>query len=150
MTTHEAAEVLRLRAALDRIMTGGNSLASVLVGVFDAKIPPYETDFEVARNKIKDPDTYDLWLCWAVMMRERDALAADPGPLVAAVEGLVRALEPFERFATRLDSPPNWVPDGCPINTDAGGVSDFSVGQLREARAAIAAYRAALGEVNRG
>lgn len=121
-----AADVAGYGAAFDRIMTGGNSLASVLVGIFDAKIPPYETDFEVARNKIKDPDTYDLWLCWAVMMRERDALAADPGPLVAAVEQMATVLG--ERHADTCQS----------LLLDC----DCKLGHRR--RNALAAYRAAL------
>ncbi len=61
--------------------------------------------------------------------------------LVSENTRLRKALEPFKRFADRLDSPPNWVPDGCPINTDSGGISDFCVGDLRRARAALAPFR---------
>jgi len=117
-TLNEAAEVLRLRAALKEWCDLASHLGLSTGGHRD---------------------------------RTHRLLDADPGSLVAAVEGLVKALEPFERFAARLDSPPNWVPDGCPINTDSGGVSDFSVGQLRDVRAALAAYRAAIkGEVSNG
>lgn len=71
------------------------------------------------------------------------ALATPPTAAAQAVEGMRVALEPFKRFADRLDSPPNWVPDGCPINTDSGGVSDFSVAQVRQARAALARWKEA-------
>ena len=78
-----------------------------------------------------------------VLVQIEDALAAPPTAAVEAVEGMRVALEPFKRFADRLDSPPNWVPDGCPINTDSGGVSDFSVAQVRQARAALARWKEA-------
>ena len=48
------------------------------------------------------------------------------------------ALEPFARWANQMDSPPNWVPDGCPIIASPGDISDFCVGMLRRARAALA------------
>lgn len=47
------------------------------------------------------------------------------------------AAQAFKRMADRLDESPNWVPDTCPINTDAGGVSDFTVGYLRRLRAVL-------------
>ena len=57
---------------------------------------------------------------------------------------LREALEPFARWANQMDSPPNWVPDGCPIIASPGDISDFCVGMLRRARAALA------GEVKNG
>jgi len=56
-----------------------------------------------------------------------------------------RALEPFARYASQLNSPPNWMPDGCPINVDPDGISDFTVGQVRR----VAAVLAKLREANR-
>lgn len=58
--------------------------------------------------------------------------------LRAENERLRAALEPFARWATQMDSPPNWVPDGCPIIVSPGDISDFCVGMLRRANAALA------------
>lgn len=60
----------------------------------------------------------------AQLEAERDALAA--------------ALEPFVRFAKQVSSSPNWVPDGCPVNVDPGGISDLAVGAFRRAEQALA------------
>ena len=57
--------------------------------------------------------------------------------LRAENERLRAVLEPFARWAGQMDSPPNWVPDGCPIIASPGDVSDFCVGMLRRARAAL-------------
>jgi len=63
-------------AMLDKIFTGGNHLANVLLelGIH----VPYSTDNEVARLELADFDNpqmcYDAWICWAEMMRARDAL----------------------------------------------------------------------------
>lgn len=65
---------------------------------------------------------------------ERDELTR----LRAENERLRVALEPFARWASQMDSPPNWVPDGCPIIASPGDISDFCVGMLRRARAALA------------
>jgi hypothetical protein len=51
-----------------------------------------------------------------------------------------KALEPFARYAAQLEGV-NWVPDGCPINTDPGGISDFTVGMIRRAAKALAELR---------
>ena len=75
-------EVERLRAASEGIAIGGNHLASALIHILGAgtdTFPPYETDIERAREIIGDPIKSDLWICWAVIMRERDALAALEG-----------------------------------------------------------------------
>ena len=66
-----------------------------------------------------------------------EALAAKDAAEAHAAE-MRRALEPFARWAQQLDAPPNWVPDGCPILASPGDISDFSVVQLRAARAALA------------
>lgn len=58
--------------------------------------------------------------------------------LRAENERLRAALEPFARWANQMDSPPNLVPDGCPIIASPGDISDFCVGMLRRARAALA------------
>ena len=58
--------------------------------------------------------------------------------LRAENERLRAALEPFARWANQMDSPPNWVPDGCPIIASPGDISDFCVGMLRRARDALA------------
>ena len=58
--------------------------------------------------------------------------------LRAENERLRAALEPFARWANQMDSPPNWVPDGCPIIASPGDITDFCVGMLRRARAALA------------
>lgn len=50
---------------------------------------------------------------------------------------LEEALRPFARFAQSLEAPPNWMPDGCPVNCDPGGISDLAVGAFRRARAAL-------------
>lgn len=57
---------------------------------------------------------------------------------VAALEA---GLQPFKRWAAQLDSPPNWVPDPCPLVTSPGDISDFTVGDLRRARALLAAQK---------
>lgn len=61
-----------------------------------------------------------------------------PKELEAENARLRAALEPFARWANQMDSPPNWVPDGCPIIASPGDISDFFVGMLRRARAALA------------
>ena len=71
------AEVERLRGVIDRIGIGGNHLASALIGILgasDADFPPYTTPIEDIHLRIDDPNYRDLWICWAVMMRERDEL----------------------------------------------------------------------------
>jgi hypothetical protein len=70
-------QVAALRESYYRIGVGGNHLASALIGLLGAgsnTFPPYWTEFKEASEIISDPIKYDLWVAWAVIMRERDAL----------------------------------------------------------------------------
>lgn len=78
---------------------------------------------------------------------EFDAIIdGDPAAILAArdkekdekIAALAAALEPFVRFAKQVSSSPNWVPDGCPVNVDPGGISDLAVGAFRRAEQALA------------
>lgn len=60
--------------ALEKMLIGGNHLASALMHMLGDDFPEYETDFNEACETLNDPIKYDLWVCWAIMMRERDAL----------------------------------------------------------------------------
>lgn len=111
--SHEAAEVLRLRAALKN-----------------------HKHTDACRNYAAEKrHAYCITEC---LDSYEYALAAEPGPLVAAVEGVVRAaasLREFERAPL------------CAIRGRDGAEWE----RLRLALdSALAAYRAALGEVNRG
>ena len=115
MTTHEAAEVLRLRKHL-----------STVLGILPQ-------DFR-GSTFWEDDDGYFVEHQWHKEARE--ALDADPGPLVAAVEGVVRALEELK---AQVDTE-NTLCEGellgeCPSLSDA----------YHQANAALASYRAALG-----
>ncbi len=58
-----------------RLMTGGNHLASALIGWLGAtekKFPPYKTSHEAARLIIVDLNKYDAWCCWKAIMEFRD------------------------------------------------------------------------------
>jgi hypothetical protein len=91
-------EVERLRGSLDRIGIGGNHLASALIhilGAGDDTFPPYKTPPGDAEKIINDPVRMDLWTCWAVMMRERDAVRTDgptPDPRDTRIAELEAAL----------------------------------------------------------
>lgn len=76
----DAARAGEARAveALERILVGGNHLASALVNMFEDRFPPYGTDFDNARRAFGGTDDYDLWVAWAVMMRVRDSLVDTP------------------------------------------------------------------------
>lgn len=77
------AENEKLREAHNQIGIGGNHLASALIhllGTGEDTFPPYQTDYTTALNIIGDPIKYDLWVCWAVIMRQRDALATTGTP----------------------------------------------------------------------
>ena len=83
------AHVERLRAASEGMAIGGNHLASALIHILGTgtdKFPPYETEIKRAQEIISDPIKSDLWIYWAVMMRERDALAATPAQSLASVK----------------------------------------------------------------
>lgn len=72
------AENVALLEAHDQIGIGGNHLASALIHILGAgndTFPPYQTDYSAAQEIIGDPIKFDLWWCWAVIMRQRDALA---------------------------------------------------------------------------
>lgn len=69
------------------------------------------------------------------LISTRDARIAE---LEAERDALAAALEPFVRFAKQVSSSPNWVPDGCPVNVDPGGISDLAVGAFRRAEQALA------------
>jgi len=77
------AHIEILKEALEKIMIGGNHLASALIHILDDcdenPFPPYETPMREARMLIADPIHMDLWTCWAVIMLQRDALEAIPG-----------------------------------------------------------------------
>lgn len=79
-----------------------------------------ERDAERAVRETAEREAHQHAEREAELYQERDALAA--------------ALEPFVRWANQLDSPPNWVPNGCPLVVSPADVSDFCVGYLRKAR----------------
>lgn len=72
----DAAQAGEARAveALEKMLIGGNHLASALIHLLGDDFPEYETDFNEACEILNDPIKYDLWVCWAMMMRERDAM----------------------------------------------------------------------------
>ena len=47
------------------------------------------------------------------------------------------ALKPFAHWANRLDAPPNWMPDGCPLTVNPASSGEVTVGHLRAARTAL-------------
>ena len=63
------------REALDRIMIGGNHLASALIGILGPKFPESGSTREQVEAAIKSGDFRDLWVCWDVIMQERETLA---------------------------------------------------------------------------
>ena len=121
--SHEAAEVLRLRAALTQIeelTSGGKGQSAVnmiaqlalntdvptddLTNAAGQDVIIRETLLEVLSHAVDGVVPIEAIQAMEAAIvdlpTERDALAADPGPLVAAVEGVVRAaasLREFER-----------------------------------------------------
>ncbi len=83
--------------------------------------------------QLREMEGYAETLCQQVAAKGRRI-----AELEAENARLRAALEPFARWANQMDSPPNWVPDGCPIIASPGDISDFCVGMLRRARAALA------------
>lgn len=79
-----------LREALDLCLTGGNHIATVLIGRlgggFAGPLSP-DASHEFARARIADQDTYEIWCCWSALMRAREmaeakaALASVPTPV---------------------------------------------------------------------
>lgn len=151
MPTHEAAEVLRLRAALTQIeeLTScgkGQSAVNMIAQLALNTDVPIDDLTNAAGQDIIIRETLLEVLSHAVdgvvpieaiqameaaivdLPTERDALAANPSPLVTAIGEVVDALE----CAARV------LEDKCEFDT------------ANRCRAALAAYRAALGEVNRG
>jgi hypothetical protein len=64
-------------AQWDDVLIGGNHLANYLIGKlgggfglrFSPRTPPDE-----ARAAFNNDDVFDVWCCWAAIMRTRDAL----------------------------------------------------------------------------
>jgi hypothetical protein len=58
------------------ILIGGNHLANVLIGRlggnFSTRFPPTMAHND-ALEGIRDVEIYDVWCCWAAIMRARDA-----------------------------------------------------------------------------
>jgi len=63
--------------SFDRLLIAGNHLAVWLMAKLGPgeRFLPYETDFSEACNQLP-PDAYDVWIAWAVAMRERDRIEA--------------------------------------------------------------------------
>jgi hypothetical protein len=60
--------------SLEELLTGGNHLASVLVGRLGAGkdgFPSYSQSIEAASLRLSD-ENLDLWICWRAIMRFRD------------------------------------------------------------------------------
>ena len=62
---------------LERIMVGGNHLASALIGLTGGPPPSYRLSLEEARPLFKSSDVYDAWVCWRTIMLVRDELAGE-------------------------------------------------------------------------
>lgn len=67
--------------AFDSVLTGGNSLASNLIGILGAgekNFPPYGTPYEEVQKLFakRFPKTwinyYEQWVCWNACMEARD------------------------------------------------------------------------------
>ena len=67
------AENERLRAALVRVMIGGNSLALII----GADHPPYGTSYDEALAHYGGGVKYEAWCCWNAIMEARTALSGD-------------------------------------------------------------------------
>ena len=69
--------ILKLRAAVDLMLVGGNHLASYLIGRLGAgfadDLPPH-TPHDEARARIRSQDDYEVWCCWSAIMRARNSL----------------------------------------------------------------------------
>lgn len=60
----------RLRAALEKVMVGGNHVA-LLIG---ADHPPYTASHNDALKHYGAGDQYEAWCCWRTIMEARDVL----------------------------------------------------------------------------
>lgn len=71
---------------LNSLMIGGNHLASSLIhllGASEKTFPPYTADIVTAFKTIKDPIKYDLWVCWANIMKFRDIYFGGPNDQIS-------------------------------------------------------------------
>ena len=66
----QAAEIERLRAALEDVMIGGNSLAQII----GADHPPHGTPYSEALAHYGGGVKYEAWCCWNTIMQARAAL----------------------------------------------------------------------------
>jgi hypothetical protein len=60
---------------VEQLLTGGNHLASVLIGRLgagDDTFPPYQSKLEDV-EKVLSAEDLDLWICWRGIMLFRDA-----------------------------------------------------------------------------
>lgn len=65
-----AAEIEHLRAALEDVMIGGNSLAQII----GADHPPHGTPYSEALAHYSGGVKYEAWCCWNTIMQARAAL----------------------------------------------------------------------------
>lgn len=65
-----AAEIERLRAALQVVMVGGNHLVALL----PPTVPPPTTPHAVVLAEFGAGTAYEAWCCWAAIMRARIVL----------------------------------------------------------------------------
>lgn len=65
--------------AIEQIMVGGNHLASYLVGNLGGDFAThYPPDAKVSKvRKALSANDYDVWCCWAAIMRARSILDAN-------------------------------------------------------------------------
>ena len=66
-----AAENEKLRAALESVMIGGNSLAQII----GADHPPHGTPYGEALTHYGGGVKYEAWCCWNSIMQARAALS---------------------------------------------------------------------------
>ena len=66
-----ADEIERLRAALEDVMIGGNSLAQII----GADHPPHGTPYSEVLAHYGGGVKYEAWCCWNTIMQARAALA---------------------------------------------------------------------------
>jgi len=70
MHREAADEIERLQAACDRMMIGGNHIATYRT----ERWPDPGTDHEVALETLGAGREYDMWCCWNAIMEARRAL----------------------------------------------------------------------------
>ncbi len=71
-------DYVELREAMDAVMVGGNHLANYLIGNlgagFATEWPPHSKPAKV--RKALSANDYDVWCCWAAIMRARRTMEA--------------------------------------------------------------------------